>query len=298
MTILVALAPGRRDNGALHLGAMLARSSPEDVLAVSVVPAPWPPDPYRADEEFLTLQESVAEATLDHAREHLGLGSSKVDTLVWRAPSASAGLLEVISKNEVSRVVVGSSSTGFLGRVMLGGVAERLLHSSAVPVAVSPRGFHVAPSTKVARISVGLGRADDASGLLTRAATAARESGIPLRVVCFAVRPMSSVAGGVKADAERLVIAEWVAQLKSDVAARLAESTTPAAGASTNGVDVDVVVGQGDTWGEAMHDVAWVDGDILVVGTSSTSLSQFFLGSHATKIVRNSPVPTILLPRA
>jgi nucleotide-binding universal stress UspA family protein len=46
-----------------------------------------------------------------------------------------------------------------------------------------------------------------------------------------------------------------------------------------------------------LHDVDWNDGDLLVVGTSAGPLSRLYLGSHAAKIVRNSPVPVLLLPR-
>ena len=39
-------------------------------------------------------------------------------------------------------------------------------------------------------------------------------------------------------------------------------------------------------------------GDVLVVGSSSTSslLQRVFLGSSAAKIVRNSPVPVLVVP--
>jgi nucleotide-binding universal stress UspA family protein len=37
---------------------------------------------------------------------------------------------------------------------------------------------------------------------------------------------------------------------------------------------------------------------VLAVGTSSSAVSRFFLGSHASKIVRNAPVPVFLLPRS
>ena len=43
--------------------------------------------------------------------------------------------------------------------------------------------------------------------------------------------------------------------------------------------------------------LSWRDGEILAVGSSSSAISRFFLGSHASKIVRNSPVPVFLMPR-
>ena len=36
---------------------------------------------------------------------------------------------------------------------------------------------------------------------------------------------------------------------------------------------------------------------ILAVGANSSAVSRFFLGSHASKIVRSAPVPVTLVPR-
>lgn len=57
-------------------------------------------------------------------------------------------------------------------------------------------------------------------------------------------------------------------------------------------------MGQGSTWHAALTDIAWTDDEILVVGTSSSPIGRLFLGSHAAKIVRNSPVPVMLVPRS
>ncbi len=54
----------------------------------------------------------------------------------------------------------------------------------------------------------------------------------------------------------------------------------------------------GSSWGRAMDRLEWHRGDVLVVGSSSTSslLQRVFLGSSAAKIVRNSPVPVLVVP--
>ena len=58
---------------------------------------------------------------------------------------------------------------------------------------------------------------------------------------------------------------------------------------------LDVVVGR--SWDDALEGVPWTPEDVLVVGSSSTiPLAQVFLGSSATKIVRASPVPVIVMP--
>ena len=43
----------------------------------------------------------------------------------------------------------------------------------------------------------------------------------------------------------------------------------------------------------------WEDGEVLVVGSSAIGpVARVFLGSRASKIVRNSPVPVVVVPRA
>ena len=60
----------------------------------------------------------------------------------------------------------------------------------------------------------------------------------------------------------------------------------------------ELVVGRGETWEQALEDVEWADGDVLVVGSSSVGpLARVFLGSRAAKIVRHSPVPVVVVPR-
>ena len=74
-------------------------------------------------------------------------------------------------------------------------------------------------------------------------------------------------------------------------AARLAElpSAPPA---------LESAVGYGRDWHEAVEDIGWTDDDLLAVGSSSVGpLARVFLGSRASKIVRNSPVPVVVLPR-
>jgi hypothetical protein len=50
---------------------------------------------------------------------------------------------------------------------------------------------------------------------------------------------------------------------------------------------------QRSTWDEAVDDIAWSDGDVLVVGSSSLEpVSRVFLGSRATKILATPRCPS------
>ena len=304
MTILIGLVPGRRDEGAVHLGARLARSSGESLVAVVVTPEPWPPDPQQRDKEYRDYQDAVADQALARARLQLGTrhatGGATAEFLRRRAESVAAGLLEVIAERRVDSVVLGSSSTGLLGRVMLGDVAERILHGAELPVAVAPRSFHDDGTRRISQVSVAFGRADHDSGLLRRSVLTARAFGASLRVVCFAVRPMAGYVGGVEPSTEDLVVGEWMKRLHHDFTTILGMTTRGAATGSdraSNATSLAIDLGQGSTWAQAMSNIDWSDGDLLVVGTSSGPLSRFYLGSHAVKIIRNSPVPVLLLPR-
>jgi nucleotide-binding universal stress UspA family protein len=292
VTTVIGLAPNERGAAAVHLGSMLARSVADTVVVVTVVPTPWPPNPYRIDAEYLAHQEKAAQEALTLARTQIG-PDLPVELLTHSARSVASGLLEVARDRSASVVALGSSAAGGLGLVSLGGVAERILHSADIPVTVAPRGFDTGTTdARISRITVAFGRADKDSDLLVTAAAVAADIGATLRVACFAVRPSSAAAGSIEPDAEDLVVGEWAAGLASDVRQALRS------GDRGPGSPADVVVGQGGSWAEALADVPWGAGEVLAVGTSSSAVSRFFLGSHASKIVRNAPVPVYLWPRA
>jgi nucleotide-binding universal stress UspA family protein len=164
-----------------------------------------------------------------------------------------------------------------------------------VPVVVTPRDFTFRPGRRLSRVTVAFGRGDGDSDLLARASDRAMSVGARLRVACFAVEPLASLAtlGTAVAEAETLVAGRWVDSLKPIITATL-ERTTMAATADT----VDIAVGSGYSWADALADIPWTSDEILVIGTSSSPIGRLFLGSHAAKIVKNSPVPVMLVPRA
>jgi nucleotide-binding universal stress UspA family protein len=295
MTVVVGLSPGERVPPAVTLGSMLARSANQRLVVTAVVPEPWPPNPYRPDEEFLAYQARAADQALAEARAHVG-DDLAADYVPRRARSVSSGLLGVAEENDASCIVLGSSSSGALNRVAIGGIADRILHSSGVPVAVAPRGASFRPGRRLSQVTVAFGRGDGDSDLLAQATERAIAVGARLRVACFAVEPLAPVAttlAGAAADAEDLVTDRWVAYLKPIIAATL-ERTSSHPSADT----VDIAVGQGASWAAALTDIAWTDDEILVIGTTSSPIGRLFLGSHAAKIVRHSPVPVMLVPRS
>src|SRR6476620_965354 len=289
MTIVIGLASGERGDAAARLGAMLARAGGEDLVVAAVAPIPWPSNP-QLDEEFRAAQDQAAQQTLDRARAIVE-AALPVRYVVKAARSVATGLIEVAQEEHASLIVLGSAAGGVVGLVSLGGVAERILHSSETPICFAPAGYDGSPTTRLTRITVGFGRADHDSGLLSAAAARAAELGVRLRVACFAVRPGPAQGWSIEDGAEDLVVEEWAESVKADIHRALRA-------ASFDPVRVETVIGPGDSWDSAIAAVAWDPGDLLVIGASTSAVSRFFLGSHASKIVRNSPVPVMIVARA
>jgi len=291
MTIVVGFAPDGRGRAVLHLAAMLARSADDDLVVGAVVPQPWPPSPARVDAEYQAYLDATANSALEQARARLP-ADVRATYAVHHARSAPAGLLELAEQHDASVVVTGSSAAGGAGHVSLGSVTSRLLHSSPVPVAIAPRGFRARQDARVRRVTAAFGGA--AGDLVVAAAGVAARVGASLRLASFAVRSRAPLTAGVGTGPERAVIEQWTREIEAAGRVALDEvehlPVTPAA--------LQAVVGHGETWDEALEDVEWEDGDVLVVGSSSTGpVARVFLGSRASKIVRHSPVPVVVVPR-
>ena len=71
MTMIVGYRPDERGKAALHLASMLARSSGEDLVVATVIPAPWIPGVAKVDAEYREYLEKTAQESLDRARANL-----------------------------------------------------------------------------------------------------------------------------------------------------------------------------------------------------------------------------------
>jgi len=293
MTMIVGCAPDDRSKASLHLAAMLARSSGDDLVVCAVLPAPWIPGMARVDAEYQQQLDTEADRTLDHAKSEIP-DDVPARFVRHRARSVAVGLLELAQKHHASLIVLGSSSAGALGHVVLGSVTDRLLHSSPVSLALAPRGYRCRPAHEVDRVTVAYGGGEAESIVVAAAAIAVRLKA-SMRIASFAVWSRPAYTTTLGTDPEDLVLEEW----KSTLGATVGESLAQVEGLADAPVDVETVVGHGQAWGDAIEDIVWSDRDVLVVGSSELGpVAQVFIGSRASKIVRHSPVPVIVLPRA
>ena len=294
MTMIVGYAPDERGGAAvLDLAAMLARASGDDLLVACVVPAPWAPGMARIDAEYRRALDDIADRALNRAREDLETGVPA--TFVRHdARSAPVGLLELAEQHAADLVVLGSSSAGLFGHIALGSVSDRLLHSSPVPLALATRGFRAKPEVAVDRVTVAYGQSSMAESLVVAAGSVAARTGAALRIASFAVWSRPEYPTTLGTDSEDLVMQEWSAKVGAAASAALAQVRELA----TVPHEVEIVVGRGRSWAQAIDDIGWDEGDVLVVGSSELGpAARVFLGSRATKILRHSPVPVVVVPR-
>lgn len=294
MTIVVGYGPEARGRGGLELARMLAHSAALPLVVACVIPDRWQSVGLgrAVDGDYEVFLRGLASQALDRAQEVLGSTEVDVSYDVVTSRSAPAGLLAAADRHGAKLLVAGSSSAGAWGHVVLGSVTDRLLHSSPVPVGLAPRGLRCGPGQVVTRVTVAVDGTDASRQVVERAAAVAQEVGARLRLVTFAVRGGTMYPPEVGLHAEDKVMQAW-----REDAHRIVE-------ASLAGLHADLVdrpqlhVAEARSWAEALDEPGWDDGDVLVVGSSASQplLSRVFLGSTATRIIRHSPVPVVVVP--
>jgi nucleotide-binding universal stress UspA family protein len=292
VTIVVGYAEGHGAREALELGVALANALEVTLTVVAVARRTWgTPSIGRVDAEFIEWSRRAADEDLDAARARLRELSPDRDVVLRRVEgrSVAAALLDAAREDDATILVLGSAAGGRLGQVVLGSTGDRLVHSSPVPVAVAPRGYR-APVYGIDRLTFAWSAGDDEEGGdVERLVRLAAPTGVAVRLVTFGVRRPAMIPPEVGLDAEDEVFSAW--------SAHVGRSFDGLRASGTIGPEVETLVAVGSGWRGAVDEVDWRPGDVLVVGSSPAGpVARVFLGSSATKIVRHSPVPVVLLP--
>lgn len=292
MTVVVGYLAGKSGNAPLHLAVGAARTLRTSLTVATIVPRPWTfPSPARVDAEYAAWADQLAADSAREAQRELeSLGESlEVKYHSHAHRSVSGGLTDVVTELDADLLVLGSSANGQLGQVVVGSTADRLLHSSPVPLAIAPRGYRMPRGGVLTRITCGYPGTPESLEVVRRVADLAKRIEVPLRVITFAVRGRTMYPPEVGLHAEDSILAAWEAQ----AAEMLAQLRTD----GVVGEDVVLQVVSGNGWDQAIDDAEWQDGEILALGTSPRGdIARVFLGTRGTKILRVSPVPVLVLP--
>jgi nucleotide-binding universal stress UspA family protein len=292
VTVAVGYLIGKAGRSALHLAVEAAKTLNTSMVVVTVVPKPWTtPSPARIDAEYAAWADQLAADSQREAQRCLDQFGQGVDISFKKVANRTAGegLLAAAEELDAGVLVVGSSSNGALGQVVLGSTTDWLLHSSPVPVAICPRGYRGARSGGLVRITCAYSGTPESVRVVERVAALTAQLDVKMRVVSYAIRgrTMFPPEGGLHA--EDSLLEAWAQQLREMLAKLTADGVV--------GDDVELQVITGNGWDEALDATDWDDGELLALGTTSRrSIKGVFLGAHGAKIIRHSPVPVLVLP--
>ncbi len=290
MRYLVGLSADRGGHDALALGRMLASTGDVTLTVCIVLPEVWGhPSLARVDAEYAAFLKQYAEDAISEAREFLGDGV-RAEFMTKPAASATEGLVAVARETDAALVVLGSARHGPIGRFTVGSVTNEMLHSSPVPVVLTPRGLRPSSEARLRRVTCAFAGTTRSQTAFDAALQLSKRHGVPLRLATLVVRDRQMYPSQVGYDAERLVIEQWRAQA--------AEAQEKALAEIPGDVAVEAGVFSGRDWEDALDSLPWEDGELLVVGSSRLGpVARVFLGSNSTKIIRSSPVPVLVIPR-
>ena len=291
MTIIAGFSATRQSSAPLHLAVELAQTTGEKIVAAAVLESPSVVGGDQLEREYRTHLTSQTLRSLEGVIA--GMRSSvDITPEVHHSSSIPRGLMELTAEHGAGTVVLGSSSTGLIGRIALGSVTERLVHTASVSVAIAPRAYPRS-ALPVQRLTAAFGGASDHTDLIRTVAEMAAKWNAQIRIASFTVRPPWMFGGSIEHFAEDLVTKQWTQRTTTAVERQLREARE-----SLSIPDVDLVIGSGIDWGDAVNDVAWKSGDVLVLGSGAAGpRAQVFLGSAAAKILRHVPVPVMIVPR-
>jgi nucleotide-binding universal stress UspA family protein len=291
VTIIAGFSASRQGSAPLNLAAQLARTTGDKIVAAAVVERVRPAGADHIEDEYRGYLASQAAASLERVVERV-CGDLDIAVTVHQSTSIPHGLMELVAQHSAELVVVGSSSSGLLGRVALGSVTERLVHTSEVPVAIAPRGYPLSP-VPIQRLTAAYGGAADAAGLIATSAQLAQQWKTRLRIASFTARPVTMFGGSIERSAEELVVQRWTRKTMEAAVKQLNDAR-----ATVSIPNVEVVIGSGTEWQEAVENVSWSAGDLMLLGSGAAGpMAQVFLGSAAAKILRHAPVPVMIVPR-
>ncbi|GAA1936691.1 universal stress protein [Brevibacterium antiquum] len=284
MRYVVGITMDKRGRDAVSLALTLAQSTlahhPVELDLVHVLRG-VPPDQAgsKQEREYQSLCLDEAEQWMAKAHDLIPK-TIRSTTSIHFAESMAAGLIETATARPCDLIVVGAASHGPLRGFTVGSVANALLHSSPVPVALAPSGY--LPPSRLTRLTCALGMRPGAEVALNVAIQSAVRHDVPLRLISLI--GLDARSGAVEtADAARAHAKKLLLHASQTV---------------DDATEVMVDVAHGRSIESAIEKLTWDDGEIVVIGSSRLARHQsIFLGTTANKMLRSLPVPMVVVPR-
>lgn len=278
MKLLVGYDGSEGGKDALELTRVIAEATDAKVLVVTVLPYGPLPIPF----EMLEEEEAErAEPLFEDARERLG--ELEIETRAFGGGTPAGVINDLAEREGADTIVVGSPHRGPVGRVLLGSVADGLLHGAPCEVIAAPKGYATEEHGPFRTIAVAYDDTDEAKAALKRA----EELGLACRatIVVYTVSAPPAVVPGATGYTPAIPpeAGAIVTRTVKAVDERLAAS-----GRALCGAPGAAVV-------EACEEVG---ADLLVAGSRGYGpLMRVLLGSVSTQLMHQAPCPVLVVPR-
>lgn len=278
MKLLVGYDGSDGGRDALELTRVLGEATGVGALVVTVLPYGPLPIPYEVLEEE---EAERAQPLFAEARERLG--GVEVETRAFGGGSPAGVINDLAEREGIETIVVGSPHRGAVGRVVIGSVADGLLHGAPCEVTVAPSGYAGEQHGPFRTIAVAYDDTPESKAALKRAeaiALACRAT-----VVVYTVSAPPAVVPGASGYTPAIPpeAGSIVTRAVKGVDERLA-----ATGRALGGVPGPAIV-------EACEEVG---ADLLVVGSRGYGpMLRVLLGSVSTQLAHKARCPVLVVPR-
>lgn len=291
MTVVVGYRADKVGLSGLYLAVGMARTLQTSLTVATIVPKGWPtPSLARVDAEYEYWAAHLAENSAHEARNYLTPLAGDLEVVYRHRAhrSVPGGLAEVVEEVGAEMLVLGSLPSSGRVHMVVGSTADSLLHSSPVPVAISSPGY-LSRTGRITRLTCAYSGVAQSLDVVRRCAEYAERMQVPMRVMTFAVRGRTMYPPDVGLEAEDTILEVWAEQARNILKSLKTD------GIVDDSVALRVITGH--SWLEALHRADWIDGEILMLGTSpGGDIRRVFLGVRSGQIIRHSPVPVLVLP--
>ena len=281
-SIIIAVDAKERTLDALALGRLLTSATGAPPVLISVFPYHPLGDPDSPDLE--DVREEARATMLELAQAE---GYEAAEARVVAGNFAARELQHATEQPDAGLIVVGSTTRGPVGRLLPGGIAERLLTGAACPVAIAPRDYAGRRPERLARIGVGVDDSGEAREALDAAVALAAVAGARLRVItAFAQDAFGAVAAAaLPGDAGRAAMRD---------ALQAAHQEAVAEARARVEVEDRFVDGPADDVLEAQSD----DLDLLVIGSRGYGpVGAVLVGATSSHLAHTARCPVLVTPR-
>lgn len=278
MQILVGFDGSDGGRDALELGRVMGEALGADILAVSVLPYGPLPIPY----ELLEEEEAErARPLFEEVRQRLG--DLEVETRAFGGGTPAGVINDLAEREEVETIVVGSPHRGAIGRILIGSVADGLLHGAPCEVLTAPRGYAAEEHGPFRTIAVAYDDTPEAKAALKRAEAIA--------LACRATIVVYTVAAPVAVIPGAAGYTPAIPPEAGPIVTRAVKSVDERLAATGRAI--------GGTPGPAIAEACEEAGaDLLVAGSRGYGpLARTFLGSVSTQLMHKAPCPVLVVPR-